>query len=234
MKTKMVLSVLLFFSLFASAQADWVHSERFAAKNKQIVKPVTAVFMGNSITENWFKMDSAFFQTNNFQGRGIGGQTTSHMLIRFRPDVINLKPKAVVILAGTNDIAQNMGYFSHENIMNNLISMCELAKANNIKVFLCAIMPASKYPWKPAITDAAVQIKKVNEMIKAYCAKGGATFVDFYTPFVDEVGGLPKTFAGDGVHPNLNCYKIMEEIVMKNLSPLSTQPTQIKAAAVKK
>jgi lysophospholipase L1-like esterase len=217
MKTRILLSILLVASTMVSAQKDWANFRRYENANKTALKDADAVFMGNSITDNWYHSDSAFFKSNNLIGRGIGGQTTSEMLVRFRADVINLKPKAVVILAGTNDIAENNGYISLENIMGNLKSMADLAKAHKIKVLMCTVMPVYKYPWRPEISEPSIKIQKLNAMIKAYCQKHKFTFVDFYAPFVDERGGMPVKYAADGVHPNLDCYKIMEQIVLKDL-----------------
>lgn len=218
MKSKIVLSMLLFSSLMLSAKDDWANFERYEKANLEVVKPVNAVFMGNSITDSWFAKDAAFFEANNILGRGISGQTTSKMLVRFRKDVLELQPKAVVILAGTNDIAENNGPISLENIMGNLISMSEIAKAHKINVLLCSVMPVYKYPWRPEIEEPAVKIQKLNAMIKAYCEKNKLTYVDYYTPFVDERGGLPEKYSADGVHPNIDCYQIMEGIVLKDLN----------------
>lgn len=217
MKTKILLSMMFFSSLIASAQKDWANFGRYEKANREVMKSADAVFMGNSITDGWYSNDPVFFQANNFLGRGISGQTTSEMLVRFRQDVINLKPKAVIILAGTNDIAENNGYISLENIMGNIVSMAELAKMNKIRVFLCSVLPVYKYPWKQGIVEPAEKIKKLNNMIKTYCEKNAATYVDYYTKLVDERGGLPEKYAADGVHPNNDCYKIMEDIVLRTL-----------------
>ena len=136
-------------SLFAQGK-DWAQFGRYNAANQTVTKTAEAVFLGNSITDNWYRMDSTFFLTNNYLGRGISGQTSSEMLVRFRTDVINLKPKAVVILAGTNDVAQNNGYIALENVLGNIISMTELAKAHNIRVLLCSITPAYDFGWRHA------------------------------------------------------------------------------------
>lgn len=197
-----------------SAQKDWARFSRFAEANKTAPKSAKAVFMGNSITEGWWNQDSLFFKNNGYIGRGIGGQTTSEMLVRFREDVINLKPKSVVILAGTNDIAQNNGYISLENIMGNIISMAELAKANRIKVILCSVLPAYEYKWRPEIEKPAEQIKKLNAMIKAYAEKNKFTYVDYHSAMKDERDGLPAKYSKDEVHPTLNAYReVMEPLV---------------------
>lgn len=140
-------------SLFAQ-QNDWANFGRYEAANKSVTKAPEVVLMGNSITEGWWRNDSAFFKTRNYVGRGISGQTSSQMLVRFRNDVINLNPKAVVILAGTNDIAQNNGPITLENVMNNIISMAELAKAHKIKVYLCSVLPAYEFGWRKGLEPA--------------------------------------------------------------------------------
>ena len=193
---------------------DWARFGRYADQNTQITTGPKVVFMGDSITEGWAKKDQEFFTGNNFVGRGISGQTTSHMLVRFRRDVIDLAPKYVVILAGTNDIAKNNGDISLENILGNIISMCELAKANKIKPVLGAVLPASAFSWRPELKPAD-DINSLNAMIKEYADAEKIPFVDFHTPLKDEFNGLPKVHASDGVHPNLQCYKIMEDIVLK-------------------
>ena len=139
------------------------------------------------------------------------------MLVRFRADVINLKPKAVVILAGTNDIAQNNGYISLENAFGNIVSMVELAKANNIKPILCSVMPAYEFGWRKGLEPAG-KIIKLNAMIKAYADKNKIIYVDYHSALADERGGLPEKYSKDGVHPTLEAYKIMETIVQKAIT----------------
>jgi len=215
-----VVSCLLTISLcFAQKEKDWAGFNRYAEANKQVNIPAKVVFMGNSITDGWYPADSMFFKSNGYIGRGIGGQTTAEMLVRFRADVINLKPQAVTILAGTNDIAQNIGYISQENIFGNIVSMCELAKANNIKPVLCSILPVYDYPWRPGL-EPSPKIIQLNGWMKEYAAKNGFVYVDYYSALVDDRGGLPEKYAKDGVHPNLDCYKIMEEIIHKALSQI--------------
>jgi len=150
--------------------------------------------------------------SKSYINRGISGQTTPQMLIRFRPDVVNLKPKVVVILAGTNDIAGNTGPSTLEMIEDNIASMVEIAKANNIKVVLCSVLPAFEYPWKPEL-EPAQKIVDLNKSIKEYSIKNEIIYVDYFTPMADEHNGLKKEFSEDGVHPNINGYKIMEPLV---------------------
>lgn len=191
---------------------DWAKFFRYREANEQLTKAPKVVFMGDSITDNWAKKDGNFFTENNYAGRGISGQTTSHMLVRFRRDVIELNPKYVVILAGTNDIAKNNGVITLENILGNLVSMCELAKAHKIKPILCSVLPAAAYKWRPGV-EPAEDIVKLNGMIKDYAAKNRITYVDYHSVLKDERNGLPEKWAPDGVHPNVECYRIMEDIV---------------------
>jgi lysophospholipase L1-like esterase len=156
------------------------------------------VFMGDSITQGW-KLDESF-PGKPYVNRGISGQTTPQMLVRFRQDVIDLKPKVVVILAGTNDIAGNTGPMTLEQTEGNLASMAELAAANGIRVVLCSVLPAFDYHWAPGLQPAP-KIAQVNAWLRNYAAQKGYVYVDFYSAMKDERGGLPATLSGDGVHP---------------------------------
>jgi len=209
------LFAVLLLSASASAQ-DWANTSRFKDANAKLTSPSSGenrvVFMGNSITEGWINTDPDFFAGKSYVNRGISGQTTPQMLVRFRPDVINLKPAVVVILAGTNDIAGNTGPSTLEMIMDNLISMAELAKANQIKVVLSSVLPAFDYPWKPGI-EPAPKIVKLNEMIKTYAEQNNIVYLDYFSSTVDDRNGLKKELSGDGVHPNMAGYKIMEPLV---------------------
>lgn len=213
-KTIIIICSILCFNI-ANAQ-DWAKFSRYENANAEVTTTPKAVFMGDSITDGWAAPDQDFFTSNNFLGRGISGQTTSHMLVRFRRDVIDHNPKYVVILAGTNDIAKNNGEISLENIVGNIVSMCELAKANKIKPVICSVLPADRYGWRPGMTPAQ-DIVKLNEMLKEYAASARIKYVDYHSVLKDENNGLPAKHAKDGVHPNLDCYKIMEEIILKAL-----------------
>lgn len=195
-------------------KGDWAQFGRYADANKRVTTPAKVVFMGNSITDGWWPNDSTFFINNNFLDRGIGGQTTSEMLVRFRQDVINLKPKAVVILAGINDIAHNNGVISLENVFGNIVSMAELARYNKITPIICSVLPAYDFPWRPGMNPAP-KVIELNKMLKAYADKEGLTYVDYHSAMKDERDGLPKNLAGDEVHPTLEGYKIMEKIVLE-------------------
>jgi lysophospholipase L1-like esterase len=169
------------------------------------------VFMGDSITEAWAKLDPGFFDRNGYVDRGIGGQTTSQMLVRFRQDVIMLKPSVVVILGGTNDIAQNGGLTTLEAIEENLQSMAELARINRIRVVLSSVLPAIDYPWKPGLQPAE-KIAELNRWIAGFCARNGIKYVDYYTPMVDGKGALKAELGKDAVHPNYAGYSVMDPL----------------------
>lgn len=202
---------------------DWAHLKKHEQSNselKKIYEPNRVVFMGNSITEGWSNFDKDFFINNPFVNRGISGQTTPQMLIRFRPDVVNLNPKAVVILAGINDIAENTGPITLENIAENIISMAEIAKANEIKVFICSTLPAIDFPWSPGM-EPGPKVVKLNSILKNYCDSNNIPYIDYFSAMSDEKGGLkvPEyTTANDLVHPNLAGYKVMEKIILKALN----------------
>ena len=204
---------------------DWANLNRFKDANKKIGLPKEGekriVFMGNSITEGWGNIAPEFFAGRPYINRGISGQTTPQMLIRFRPDVINLKPAVVVILAGTNDIAGNTGPSTLEMIADNIFSMAEIARANGIKVIISSVIPAFDYPWKTGLKPAE-KIFTLNKMLKEYADKNGHIYLDYYTSMVDERKGLKKELSEDGVHPNAAGYKIMtplaEEAIAKALN----------------
>lgn len=212
-------SLFITFAGFAQenkAPVDWALFGRYAKANEQLTAPPRAVFLGNSITEGWWMVDSAFFKDNNYLARGISGQTTAEMLVRFRADVINLKPRAVVILAGTNDLAQNIGYISLENIFGNIVSMAELAGLHNIRPVLCSILPVYDYRWRPGLEPAG-KIVQLNSRLKEYAEANNCAYVDYHAVLKDERNGLPEKYSYDGVHVNPAGYKIMEEIVQETL-----------------
>lgn len=207
-------AVLLCGALTVCAQ-DWAKFGRYEQSNSEINVRPKAVFMGDSITDGWASSDPEFFVENNFIGRGISGQTTSHMLVRFRRDVIDLSPEYVLILAGTNDIAKNNGDITLENTLGNIISMCELAKVNNIIPVICSVLPADRFYWRPGV-EPALDIIRLNQMLKEYADSEAIQYIDYYSVLADENGALPQKYASDGVHPNPDCYEIMENIVLES------------------
>ena len=175
------------------------------------------VFMGNSITEGWVFMRPEFFENRDYINRGIGGQTTPQMLLRFRPDVVDLNPKVVLILAGTNDIAGNTGFTPLETIIGNIKSMAEIANANGIEVVISSILPAIEYLWKPGLNPAP-KIISINKELKAYAQQNNFIYLDYFTAMVDDNDGLKVpdyTAADDLVHPNVAGYLNMEKLAEK-------------------
>jgi len=198
---------------------DWSFLAKYREANK-LLPPVSpgetrVVFMGDSITEGWGQKATSttpdrgeFFPGKPYVNRGISGQTTPQMLVRFRQDVVLLKPKVVVLLAGTNDIAENTGKETLEEIGNNIASMSELARANGIRVVLCSVLPASDFHWHRGL-EPAPKIRELNAWIKEYAAKTGFIFVDYYSSMANNEGGLKAELSPDGVHPNKAGYDLM-------------------------
>ena len=214
--TKLFFTAIIALSFLSSADAqDWANLTRFKEENAKIGMPKTCedrvVFMGNSITQGWIAKVPKFFENRPYINRGISGQTTPQMLLRFRQDVINLYPKVVVILAGTNDIAGNTGPSTLEMIEDNIHSMTELAQVNGIQVVLCSVLPAFDYKWKPGM-EPALKIIELNRRIKKYAETHGAVYCDYFSAMADERNGLPESLSGDGVHPNIEGYALMAPI----------------------
>ena len=220
MKTVKLSTLILFVMLFntLSYAQDWANLKRFQQENSELMLPRPnehrVVFMGNSITEGWLSIRPEFFVNKPYVNRGISGQTTPQMLLRFRQDVIHLKPSIVVILAGINDIAQNTGPSTIEMIANNIVSMAELAKANHINVIICSVLPANKFPWREGLKPAE-KVIKLNVLLQSYSKKHKLAYVDYYSAMVNDSHGLKKELGEDGIHPNKNGYLIMEPILEK-------------------
>jgi acetyl esterase/lipase/lysophospholipase L1-like esterase len=200
---------------------DWANLKRFENDNKQIgsspSNKTRIVFMGNSITEGWSNLDPEFWKNKPYVNRGISGQTTPQMLLRFKQDVIDLKPKVVVILAGTNDIAGNTGPMTIEQSRDNIIAMAQLAKTNGIKVVLSSVIPAFDFPWRPGL-EPATKIVALNQMIKSYCEANKIIYLDYHTAMKDERNGMKKELGYDGVHPNKSGYKVMGPLAEKAIA----------------
>lgn len=214
--------IVLLFSVNYSNAQDWPNLNRYKDENAKV--PVLSpkdhsrvVFMGNSITEGWINKRPEFFNAKKYINRGISGQTTPQMLLRFRQDVIALKPSVVVILAGINDIAQNTGPYTIEATSGNIFSMCELAKQNGIKAIICSVLPAFDFPWKPGL-EPAQKVIQLNTVLKAYAEQHKLLYVDYFSAMVNEQMGLKKELGTDGVHPNEAGYAIMEPILEKAIS----------------
>jgi lysophospholipase L1-like esterase len=200
---------------------DWANLQKFREANAKLSPPVSnenrVVFMGNSITEGFAPRFATLFPGKPYIGRGIGGQTTPQMLVRFRQDVIDLRPKVVVILAGTNDIAGNTGPSTLEMIEDNLASMAELAKSNGIAVVLSSVLPVWDYPWRPGL-EPAPKIIALNKWMKDYAREHGAVYLDSHSAMADSRGGMRPELASDGVHPNDAGYRIMAPLAERAIA----------------
>tara|TARA_R110002072_G_scaffold119242_2_gene251888 strand:+ start:3582 stop:4250 length:669 start_codon:yes stop_codon:yes gene_type:complete len=213
-----LLAIVIFTNMNAQ---DWANVARFKAENELVIEnkaPVKMVFMGNSITEGWKLFDPNFFNSTDYVNRGIGGQTTPQMLIRFKQDVLDLKPKGVVILAGTNDIAGNTGPMSIQEIYNQIESMAGLAALNKIEVFLCSVLPVYDYPWKPGLKPAP-KIVALNEMLKTLAGEKNYLYIDYFSQMSDDKNGLKASLGADGVHPNEKGYEIMKRVLLNTIGP---------------
>jgi lysophospholipase L1-like esterase len=194
----------------AQLRTDWANLARYRVENAALPAPgpERVVFMGNSITEGWGPLFPTLFPGKEYIGRGIGGQTTPQMLVRFRQDVVALKPRVVVILAGTNDIAGNTGPSTVEMIEDNIAGMAEIAKANGIRVVLASVLPVDDYPWRRGL-DPAPRIIALNAWMKQYAAEHGHVYLDFHSAMKNEKNGTRAELANDGVHPNEAGYRVM-------------------------
>ena len=205
--------------------SDWANLGYYEKRNRELGLPdeneKRIVFMGDSITEEWCNLCPEFFSGNYYINRGIGGQTTPQMLIRFKPDAIDLKPYAIIILAGTNDIAGNTGPSTVRMITDNIFSMAELAIAYEIKVVLSSILPVYQYPWVDDVLDPPSAIDSINSKIKEYVENKGLLYLDYYSSMVDDRKGLKLDFTGDGVHPNEAGYRVMSAIAGEIISQVS-------------
>lgn len=204
--------------------ADW---KRYASQNDQLGEPAKGekrvVLMGNSITDGWPGTRPDFFRENKLIGRGISGQTSYQFLLRFREDVLNLKPKVVVINYGTNDIAENTGAYDEDLTFGNVVSMVELARYNKIKVILTSCLPAGGFGWRPEIKDGMSKIRSLNSRVKAYAKANKIPYVDYFSAMLNAEGNaMKKEYANDnpGVHPNAQGYEVMENLLLPVIQKL--------------
>jgi len=206
---------------------DWPNLAKYREANARLGVPVEGekrvVFLGDSITEAWDL--SVFFKGKPYVNRGISGQTTPQILLRFRQDVITLNPDIVVILAGTNDIAENTGPISLEAIEDNLKSMVDLASKNGVRPILASVLPAAAFPWRPEIRPIE-KILALNQWMKEYSAREGIGFVDYYSAMVDDQHGLKPELSGDGVHPNEAGYAMMAPIAAEAIAKSKLPPSK--------
>jgi lysophospholipase L1-like esterase len=193
---------------------DWPQLDRYRAGNAVLPAPAAGeqrvVFYGDSLTDNWGRRPGtgSFFPDKPYVNRGISGQTTPQMVVRFQQDVVHLHPAVVVILAGTNDVAGNTGPSTPEMTEDNFAAMAAIARQNGIKVVLASITPAYVYPWKPSVQPVAA-IREINQWLKDYCAREHFVYLDYYSGLVDDKGGMQPGLSFDGVHPNAAGYAIM-------------------------
>lgn len=217
MKKYIILIILATMSFFGYSQ-DWFNFNRYQADNERIIASgdyPEVVFMGNSITEIWAIYHPDFFSSNNYCGRGISGQTSAQMLVRFTADVVNLHPKAVVIMAGTNDVAHNEYWVEPERVVENIVAMCDLALAHDIVPIISSIPPCSEFVWRKETENVGQTIVEINRVLKTYAEENGLVYVDYHSALADENLGFPKTLSEDGCHPDPDTYFTMEDLVLK-------------------
>ncbi len=196
--------------------ADWVNFKKYAAQNTQVPPPQKGekrvVFLGNSIFEGWLRLRPEFFANKPYFDRGISGQTTPQMLLRFYEDVVALQPEVLVLKAGINDIAQNTGTYDQSRTLNNIKAIAHLARANKIKVILCSVLPANEFRWRPGLGPAD-KVIALNQEIKQFADENKFYYLDLYSAVVDDKKGMKAEYANDGVHPTVAGYKVLEPLV---------------------
>lgn len=238
MKIKAIINGMMFlflniFNTGVNAADDWAQFAKYKEdneilKSRQPSEIPLVIFMGNSITEGWVEQDPNFFSENNLVGRGISGQTTYQMLIRFREDVINLHPEIVVINAGTNDIAENNHNYDEGITFGNIVSMVELARANGISVILTSVLPTTKYPWRTSIQNVKEKVSSLNNKIQTYAENNGIPYVDYFAVMADQDSAIKSGLSHDGVHPTLEGYKVMEKIILPAITKMRNQQRRAK------
>jgi len=208
----------------ANEELDWPNLNKYRKENEKLANTENngdrIVLIGDSITEGWSNFDPDFFTRNKLINRGISGQTSPQMLIRFKQDAIHLEPKLIVVNAGTNDIAANTGPSSPEMIIDNITSMAEIAMKNSINVALSTILPVEKYEWNNNVDDAPERISKVNSVLKDYCESNNLIFINYYSAMVNDRKGLRSAYGNDGVHPTKEGYDVMAFVLKNTISGL--------------
>lgn len=212
-----VLGVSVFHVQAQQTLSEYPNFDRYRDKNIELKNSEDTknrvVFLGNSITDAWPDVRPDFFTKNNYIGRGIGGQTSPQLLLRFRKDVIELKPSIVIINIGTNDIAENTGKYLPQYTLDNIISMVDIAKANNIKVILSSVLPVGEYPWRKDIVNASQIVDSLNAAIRYYAVENEIPYADYNAKMRDANGALISDLGHDGVHPVEKGYQVMESVV---------------------
>ena len=217
---KFLLFVILSCSCLGASAQRWAHLNRYAADNAALEAPggVRVVLMGDSITDGWPDQRPEFFRETGFIGRGIGGEESSQMLLRFRADVIDIQASHVAILAGINDIAYNLGDPYIEDLTYaNIISMVELAWQHGIRPLVCSVLPSYHFRWRPEVTDVYEKVCSLNARLKAFCERHGVTYVDYFSALAGPDGKIREGFSGDTVHPNAYGYAVMEKVLLDAL-----------------
>jgi lysophospholipase L1-like esterase len=223
MKIKCLLVVGIFSTSLLQAQskindnwADWANFKKYAEQNKTVPARIKGekrvVFLGNSIFEGWIRLRPEFFAGKPYYDRGISGQTTPQMLLRFYEDVLALDPEVMVLKAGINDIAQNSGPYNPLQTLNNIKAIAQLARANGIKVILCSVLPASDFRWRPGL-EPGDKVIALNSAIRDFAKTEGFYYLDLYSSVVDDKKGMKAEYANDGVHPTVEGYKVLEPLV---------------------
>ena len=219
MKKIILLLAIVLLPLAAQAQKV-VHLNRYAEANAALPAPEGArvVLFGDSITDVWADHRPEFFSTNGFLGRGIGGEETAQMLLRFRADVLDIGASTVVLLGGINDIAQNLGDPYNEDVtFANILSMIDLALHNGVRPVICSLLPSYHFRWRPEITDVFEKVERLNARLETYCVRHGITFVDYTTIFAGEDGKMMDGLSTDTVHPTDEGYALMERLLLEKL-----------------
>lgn len=227
MKRFLIVTMMFWNLLFGydAAAQDWADKAHYAKANNELMAAANdgqrIVLIGNSITEFWMDTHPQFFKDNHLVGRGISGQVSSQMLARFRQDVINLHPRAVVINCGTNDIAENNGPYDEDITMDNIVSMTELALHNDITVILTSVLPCDRFGWNPSVTDVKGKIQSLNERIMGLAEKLSLPYIDYYNSMVyNEEGAINPMYSDDGVHPTPMGYVVMERLLLECMKRL--------------
>lgn len=225
---KRIIIFIMFWNLLFGNMAheqDWANKARYARANAELLahsnQPVEVVMMGNSITEYWEELHPQFFVEHRLIGRGISGQVSTQMLARFRQDVINLRPRIVVINCGTNDIAENNGPYDEDITMDNIESMTELALSHGIHVVLSSVLPTDNFIWNPTVKDVVGKIQRLNSRIMSYCATKHIPYLDYYPSMTCDGRSMTKRLTDDGVHPNSAGYDVMEVKLLEMLSRIN-------------
>jgi lysophospholipase L1-like esterase len=195
---------------------NWTNFKKYSNQNKEVKErqkgEVRVVFLGDSIFEGWSVARPDFFSGKPYFNRGISGQVTAQMLLRFQEDVVNLKPDVLVLKAGINDIAENAGPYDQQKTLNNIKSIVQLAKASKTKVVLCSVLPANRFVWRRALTPAD-KVIDLNTALQEFAKLENVLYLDLYSAVVDDQKGMKSIYANDGVHPTVEGYKVLEPLV---------------------